>query len=133
MWNLQYCSRGRSNFQETPHSRFTSSIWADWLSNKQKTRKPKETQFSWEKKYSIKGEMDSLWTPRNITSLDGSWYVAIDSSVSQNICSYLKMFHLQCRKNITVEDNKRIMNIANFIIIYTNIYTYIKCDGNDSK
>ena len=35
------------------------------------------------------------------------------------------MFSMQCRKNITVEDNKKRMNIANFINIYTNIYTYI--------
>ena len=77
--------------------------------------------------------MDSLWTPRNITSLDGSCYEAIDSSVSQNIFSYLKMFSMQCRKHITVEDNKKRMNIANFINIYANIYTYIKCDKNDSK
>ena len=32
------------------------------------------------------------------------------------------MFSMQCRKNITVEDNKKRMNIANFINIYTNIY-----------
>ena len=37
------------------------------------------------------------------------------------------------QKNITVEDNKKIMNIANFRNIYTNIYTYIICDENDSK
>ena len=77
--------------------------------------------------------MDSLWTPRNITSLDGSCYEAIDSSVSQNIFSYLKMFSMQCRKNITVEDKKKEMNIANFINIYWNIYAYIICDENDSK
>ena len=29
------------------------------------------------------------------------------------------MFSMQCRKNITVEDNKKRMNITNF----TNIYT----------
>ena len=40
---------------------------------------------------------------------------------------------MQCRKNITDEDNKKRMNIANFINIYTNIYTRIKCDENDSK
>ena len=68
---------------------------------------------------------------QNITSLDGSSYEAIHSSISQNIFSYLKMFSMQCRKNITVEDNKKIMNIANFI--YTNVYTYITCDENDSK
>ena len=97
------------------------------------TRRPKETQFFWEKEYSITGKMDSLWTPRNITSLDGSYYEAIDSSISENIFSYLKMFSMQCRKNITVEDNKKRMNIANFINIYANIYTYIICDKNDSK
>ena len=35
--------------------------------------------------------------------------------------------------NITVEDNKKIMNRANFRNIYTNIYTYIICDEDDSK
>ena len=49
------------------------------------------------------------------------------------IFSYLKMFSMQCRKNSTVEDNKKRMNIANFLNIYTNIYTYITCDENDSK
>ena len=79
--------------------------------------------------------MDSLWTPRNITSLDGLCYEAIDSLISQNIFSYLKMFSMQCRKNITVEDNQKNNNnnIANFINISTNIYAYIICDENDSK
>ena len=36
-------------------------------------------------------------------------------------------------KNITVEDNKKRMNIANFTNKYTNIYTYIICDKNYSK
>ena len=43
------------------------------------------------------------------------------------------MFSMQCSKNITVEDNKTGMNIANFINIYTNMYTYIICDKNESK
>ena len=43
------------------------------------------------------------------------------------------MFYMQYRKNITVEDNKKIMNIANFINVYTNTYTYTICDENDSK
>ena len=43
------------------------------------------------------------------------------------------MFSMQCRKNITVEDNKKRMNITNFINIYTKIYTYTTCDKNDSK
>ena len=77
--------------------------------------------------------MDSLWTPRNITSLYGSIFEAIDSSISQNISSFFKMYSTQFRKNITVEDNKKRLNIANFMNIYTNIYTYITCDENDSK
>ena len=59
---------------------------------------------------------------QDVTSLDGSSYKAIDSSISQNIFSYLKMFSMQCRKIITVEDNKKRMNITNFKNIYTNIY-----------
>ena len=43
------------------------------------------------------------------------------------------MFSMQYRKNTTVEDNKKRMNIINFINIYTNIYTYVICDKNDSK
>ena len=77
--------------------------------------------------------MDSLWTPTNIASLDGSCYEPIDSSILQNILGYLKTFSMQCRKNITIEDNKKRMNIVNLINIYTNIYTYIICDENDSK
>ena len=44
------------------------------------------------------------------------------SHFEKNIFSYLKMFSIQCRKNITVEDNRKRMNIANFINIDTNIY-----------
>ena len=43
------------------------------------------------------------------------------------------MFSMQCRKNTAAEDNKKRMNIVNFRNIYTNIYTYIICDENDSK
>ena len=70
---------------------------------------------------------------QNITSLDGSSYEAIHSSISQNIFSYLKMFSMQCRKNITVEYNKKRMNITNFINIYANIFTYIIGDKSDSE
>ena len=76
--------------------------------------------------------MDSLLRPRKITSLDGSCYEATDSSISQNTFSDLKMFSIKCRKNIK-KDNKKRMNIATFINIYTNIYTYIICDKNNSK
>ena len=70
---------------------------------------------------------------QNITSLDGSGYEAGHSLISQNSFSYLKMFNMQCRINITVEDNKKRMNITNFINKYTNVYTYIICNKNDSK
>ena len=40
---------------------------------------------------------------------------------------------MQWRKNIKVQDNKKRMNIANFINKYTNIYTCIVCDNSDSK
>ena len=44
------------------------------------------------------------------------------------------MFSMQCRKIITLEDNKKSMNITNLhMYIYTNVYTYIICDKNDSK
>ena len=43
------------------------------------------------------------------------------------------MFSMKSRKNITVEENKKRMNITNFINKYTNIYIYIICDKNDAK
>ena len=43
-------------------------------------------------------------------------------------CSYFKMFSMQYRKNIAVEDNKKGTNIANVININANIYTHIVCD-----
>ena len=70
---------------------------------------------------------------QNITSLDGSGYEAIPSSISQNIFSYLKMFSIQCRKNITVGDDNKRMNITIFINKYANVYAYIICDQNYSK
>ena len=80
--------------------------------------------------------MDSLWTPRYITSLDGLCYEAIDSSILQNIFSYLKMFSMQCRKSIVVEDNKKRMNIANYIYIQIYIpmlyFTRMTQNKNDS-
>ena len=40
------------------------------------------------------------------------------------------MLSKQCRKNITVEDYEKRMNIAKFMNIYANIYTCIICDEN---
>ena len=59
---------------------------------------------------------------QNITSLDGLCYGAIPSSISQNIFSYLKIFSMQCIKSITIEDNKKRMNITNFI---NNMQIYV--------
>ena len=101
------------------------------ISKRQRERR--KHSFLERKKILHKRENGFTMNTQNITSLDGSSYEAIHSSISQNIFSYLKMFSMQCRKNITVEDNKKRMNIANFINIYTNIYTYIICDENDSK
>ena len=101
------------------------------ISKRQRERR--KHSFLERKKILHKRENGFIMSTQNITSLNGLGYEAIHSSISQNIFSYLKMFSMQCRKNITVEDNKKRMNIANFINIYTNIYTYIICDENDSK
>ena len=52
------------------------------------------------KKILHKRENGFTMNTQNITSLDGSCYEAIHSSISQNIFSYLKMFSMSCRKNI---------------------------------
>ena len=74
------------------------------------------------KKILYKRENGFTMSTQNITSLDRSSYEAIHSSVSQSFFSYLKMFSMQWRKIITVEYNKKRMNISNFINIYIQIY-----------
>ena len=37
------------------------------------------------------------------------------------------------KKTLQLKITKKRMNIANFVNIYTNIYTYIICDKNDLK
>ena len=108
-------------------SKLTDSV----ISKRQGDRR--KHSFLERKKILHKRENGFTMSTQNITSLDGSSYEAIHSSISQNIFSYLKMFSMQCRKIITVEDNKKRMNITNFINIYTKIYTYIICDKNESK
>ena len=56
----------------------------------------------------------------------------MDRAMKQSTHQFHKIFFqiskcLACNaeKNITVEDNKKIMNITNFITIYTNIYIFI--------
>ena len=77
--------------------------------------------------------MDSLWTPRISHHLT-------DYAMKQSTHQFNKIFFLiskclacNAEKNITVEDIKKRMNITNFIYVYTNIYTDIICDKNDSK
>ena len=78
--------------------------------------------------------MDSLWAPRISHHL-------MDRAMKQSTHQFHKIFFhiskcLACNaeKNTAVEDyEKKNEYIANFINIYTNIYTYIICDENDSK
>ena len=64
----------------------------------------------------------------------------MDHAIKQSTHQFHKIFfHISkclafnAENNITTKDNKKRMNIANFINIYTNIYTYIICDKNVSK
>ena len=77
--------------------------------------------------------MDSLSAPRISHHLMDRAMKQSTHQFHKKIFSYLKIFSMLCRKIITVEDNKKRMNITNFINIYTNIYTYIRCDKNDSN
>ena len=71
--------------------------------------------------------MNSLWAPRISHHL-------MNRAVKQSTHQFLKiMFSMECRKIVPVEDNKKRMNITNFINLYTIIYAYIICDKNDSK
>ena len=107
-WDWQYYSRARSNFQEKSHSRFTRSIYADGLSDKQATRRPKETQFSGEKK-KILHKRKNLFTmnTQNITSLDGLCYEAIHSSISQNIVHISKSLAWNVEKALQLKIIKK--------------------------
>ena len=51
--------------------------------------------------------MDSLWTLRSITSLDGSCYKAIDSSISQNIFHISKCLACNAEKTIQLKITKK--------------------------
>ena len=76
--------------------------------------------------------MDSLWTPRISHHL-------MDRAMKQSTHQFHKIFFyiskcLACNaeKTLQLKITKK-MNIANFLNIYTNIYTYVICDKNDSK
>ena len=64
----------------------------------------------------------------------------MDCAINQSTHQFHKIFfHISkflafnAEKNITVEENKKRMNIVNFINIYINICTYTIYDENDSK
>ena len=59
------------------------------------------------KKILHKRENGFTMNSQSIKTLDGLCYEVSHSSISQNIFSHLKMFSMQWRKNITVEDNKK--------------------------
>ena len=74
--------------------------------------------------------MDSLWAPR-------IWNHLMDQAIKHEfhkIFFYLSKY-LACNaeKILQLKIRKKKMNITNFINIYTNIYTYMLCDKNDSK
>ena len=63
----------------------------------------------------------------------------MDCAAKQWIHQFHKIFFhiskcLACNaeKTLQLKKTKKRKNIANFINIYTNIYTYILCDENDS-
>ena len=117
------CSRKNPTVGLPEVSKLTGSV----ISKRQRDRR--KHSFLERKKILHKRENGFIMS----TSLDGLSYDANHSTISQNIFSYLKMFSMQCRKIIAVEDNKKRMNITNFINIDTNIYIPILCAKNESK
>ena len=47
-------------------------------------------------------------------------------------CHISKCLACNAEKTLQLKITKKIMNIANFINIYINTFTYIICDENDS-
>ena len=63
----------------------------------------------------------------------------MDRAIKQSTHQFQKIFFhiskcLACNaeKNITVEDNKKTLNLARFLNICTNMYTCVICDEIDS-
>ena len=76
------------------------------IMTQQETRRPKETQYCWEK---ILHKRENGFT-MNTQKYHTIWVIVLWSNwllSSQNIFLYLKMFCMQCRKNIAVEENKK--------------------------
>ena len=65
----------------------------------------------------------------------------MDRAMKQSARQFHKIFiHiskcLACNTEKTLQlkiKKKKRINIANFINVYTNVYTYIKCDESDSN
>ena len=64
----------------------------------------------------------------------------MDCAISQSTLQFHKIFYhiskcLACNaeKTLQLKITKNRMNIAEFMNMYINIYTYIICDENDSK
>ena len=87
------------------------------ISNRQGDRR--KHSFLEKEKILHKRESALTMSNQNITSLDGLGYKAIHLSISQN------NFFFKIPRNVTVEDNKKIMNITNFVNIYVQIYISI--------
>ena len=51
----------------------------------------------------------------------------------KRVFHFSKCLACNLEKTLQLKITKKRMNIANFINICTNIYTYIICDENDSK
>ena len=119
--------------RKTPHLSITNqlSMTDSAISKRQGDRR--KHSFMERKKYCIKGQMESLWEYRISHHLIDQTMKQSTHKFHKTFFSYLKMLSIQCRKNIAVEDNKKRMNITNFINKYTNVYTYIICNKNDSK
>ena len=68
-----------------------------------------------------------------------SYYHLMDRAMKQSTRQFHNFFFIsQClacnaEKKLQLKITKTGINIANFINIYTKIYTYIICDENDSK
>ena len=76
--------------------------------------------------------MDSLWAPR-ISHHLMDWAMKQSTHQFHKIFFYIsKCLACNAEKTLQLKITKK-MNIANFLNIYTNIYTYVICDKNDSK
>ena len=91
-WDWQYYSRGRRNFLKKTQVGLPKVSKLIGLAISKRRGDRKKYRFLERKKILYRRENGFTMSTQNITSLDGSSYEAIHSSISQNIFSYLKMF-----------------------------------------